>query len=85
MTTPPDLHNDPHESRTPNRRRYWLAFLLAYAISLSVAIVFLHEDTQTTLIGVVIFTAGWLLSAFMDARTRRDLEASTTNNGPVPN
>jgi hypothetical protein len=61
-----------------------LAFLLSYVVALSIAIAFLHEDAQTTLIGVVIFTAGWLLSAFMDARTRRAVEASTTSNGPAP-
>jgi hypothetical protein len=85
MTTPTDRHNVARESRTPNRRRYWLAFLLCYALALSIAIVFLHEDIQTTLIGVAIFTAGWIVSAYMDARTRRDLEASASSNEPTGN
>ncbi len=59
---------------SPQRRwTFWAWHAAAYAIALSVAIYFLHEDLPTTLIGIVIFTAGWLLSAYLDHRWRPQL------------
>ena len=36
----------------------------------AVAVYFLHEDVPTTVFGIVIFTTGWLLSAYLDHRWR---------------
>ncbi|MEX2185237.1 MAG: hypothetical protein WD875_00515 [Pirellulales bacterium] len=73
--------NDPEntsESKAPSsnpKRRwaFWASNVAVYAIALAVAIYFLHEDLPTTIIGIVIFTAGWVLSAYVDYRWRPKL------------
>jgi hypothetical protein len=55
------------------RWSFWAWHVLAYAVALVVAVYFLHEDVPTTVIGIVIFTAGWVLSAYVYHRWRPKL------------